>query len=801
MSTRTRKLTFVILGLFLFSFFPTLIVQADPPDPISTTETWTTDHILEGNLYITETGHLTIASGVTITFTCAADELNPYYLYVNSGGQLTADGVTFQGDGTAGCWGGIMILSGDDQTVVENSIIRDAWTGITISDSSPTISDNEIYNLRAPDNTTPGAGGYSAAGITIMSSTVATAPIIQNNYIHNVSGGAGADGADGADATEAGTAGENGEGGGNGGESYGIKVQDENTTALIQGNTIEYLASGECGVGGDGGNGAAGADSTNGYDQGGMGGEGGNGGQGGSPGLVYGIYAYDTGDTQIIDNEIAYLFQAPSCTGGDGGVGGPGGRGGDDLEDSYGAGSRGGMGGIGGGGGNSSQRTFGAVGIQVEFPEGEEATHDTISGNLLHDFYAADGVPGGTAQPGGIGGVGGNANSSSTRAIGTGGPGGYGGDGRGGGDNSGGSNAAGIMVQNVSLSIEANTIYHIQAGNGGMGGIAGDGGVGGNGGIGGYYTLADIYGDGGDGGSGGQGGQAGDGGDGGIAGGIYVGGEELLSIVGEIYNNDIWGIYGGVGGSAGLSGVGGNGGNGGDTLSPTQATGGNGGDGGQGGPDAGGGDSGRSMFIMFMFANGNIYNNTLVDAIAFETGGAESSGGPGGEGGQGGNGGTPGTDGAEGSVGPEDHGNPGDGDMAIGILYAQPNTSQTNVFNNILSLSNSTPENTYAFSEMGLPFASLDYNNIYGWEYPNSTTPNGANSIFVDPLFVSADDHNLQTGSPCIDAGNNTGAPSEDILANARPFDGDGNGTSIVDIGAFEVRASGVLNYLPLLLK
>jgi CSLREA domain-containing protein len=44
----------------------------------------------------------------------------------------------------------------------------------------------------------------------------------------------------------------------------------------------------------------------------------------------------------------------------------------------------------------------------------------------------------------------------------------------------------------------------------------------------------------------------------------------------------------------------------------------------------------------------------------------------------------------------------------------------------------------------------------------------------------------LLAGSPAIDHGDNTGAPATDQRGVARPRDGDGNGSRIVDIGAFE---------------
>jgi predicted outer membrane repeat protein len=46
--------------------------------------------------------------------------------------------------------------------------------------------------------------------------------------------------------------------------------------------------------------------------------------------------------------------------------------------------------------------------------------------------------------------------------------------------------------------------------------------------------------------------------------------------------------------------------------------------------------------------------------------------------------------------------------------------------------------------------------------------------------------HALLAGSPAIDHGDNSGAPATDQRGVARPRDGDGNGSKIVDIGAFE---------------
>lgn len=67
----------------------------------------------------------------------------------------------------------------------------------------------------------------------------------------------------------------------------------------------------------------------------------------------------------------------------------------------------------------------------------------------------------------------------------------------------------------------------------------------------------------------------------------------------------------------------------------------------------------------------------------------------------------------------------------------------------------------------------------------NTITQFGKGNIYGDPLFVSPawgtdGDYHLRTGSPAIDAGTPTGAPSNDLEGNPRP---QGNG---FDIGAYE---------------
>jgi hypothetical protein len=72
---------------------------------------------------------------------------------------------------------------------------------------------------------------------------------------------------------------------------------------------------------------------------------------------------------------------------------------------------------------------------------------------------------------------------------------------------------------------------------------------------------------------------------------------------------------------------------------------------------------------------------------------------------------------------------------------------------------------------------------------------NGEGNIDEDPLFVETDEHpySLLEDSPCIDAGipDTTGLnlPPWDIIGNLRIWDGDGNGTAIIDMGAYEYGA------------
>jgi predicted outer membrane repeat protein len=121
---------------------------------------------------------------------------------------------------------------------------------------------------------------------------------------------------------------------------------------------------------------------------------------------------------------------------------------------------------------------------------------------------------------------------------------------------------------------------------------------------------------------------------------------------------------------------------------------------------------------------------------------------------------------------------------------------------------NDYPEEVYLREDYYPNSITISYSDIQGGENGIVTNNNGIvywldGNIDEDPLFVGTGEHPyaLLEDSPCIDAGipDTTGLnlPPWDIIGNLRIWDGDNNGSAIIDMGAYEYGAPpyvGIIN-------
>ncbi len=105
----------------------------------------------------------------------------------------------------------------------------------------------------------------------------------------------------------------------------------------------------------------------------------------------------------------------------------------------------------------------------------------------------------------------------------------------------------------------------------------------------------------------------------------------------------------------------------------------------------------------------------------------------------------------------------------FGGLLLQANSDSLTVINNIVVNNNGVG---FQYDQItGSPFPIADYNDVWG-NIPNYLyLTAGEHSISENPLFVGADDYNLNSYSPCVDAGD-----------PIYPLDPDG---TIADMGAY----------------
>jgi len=126
-----------------------------------------------------------------------------------------------------------------------------------------------------------------------------------------------------------------------------------------------------------------------------------------------------------------------------------------------------------------------------------------------------------------------------------------------------------------------------------------------------------------------------------------------------------------------------------------------------------------------------------------------------------------------------------------GIYYFKDSSST--VLNTILW--GNSPQEIYFSGENDPNTITISYSDIQGGQSGIVTNNNGTvnwldGNIDANPLFgnpYSGLDYDLKPGSPCINAGTSSGAPSTDIVGRPRPS---GSG---VDIGAYEQNDEGTL--------
>lgn len=158
--------------------------------------TLTHNETIAGRAY-TISSDFTVASGVTLTISPGATLTfgSNVKLTINGGGTLTANSVTYKGNGTAGSWNSIWFSNGSGGSI-QSCTIRDAQCGVygsnaSVTVSNSTITNNSLYGFSLLSNTSGTISNCTISnngtGINIYSSPVTiSGNTFTNNFTHSI---------------------------------------------------------------------------------------------------------------------------------------------------------------------------------------------------------------------------------------------------------------------------------------------------------------------------------------------------------------------------------------------------------------------------------------------------------------------------------------------------------------------------------------------------------------------------------------------------------------------------------------
>jgi len=121
------------------------------------------------------------------------------------------------------------------------------------------------------------------------------------------------------------------------------------------------------------------------------------------------------------------------------------------------------------------------------------------------------------------------------------------------------------------------------------------------------------------------------------------------------------------------------------------------------------------------------------------------------------------------------------GNDGSGIKFGDNFWKTSLIANNIIA------QNSIGINSTAGIVPDCQFNDVWNNGVNYEGLPSGNGDISKDPLFVDIanEDYRLRDDSPCIDAGEND-VPRRDFNGCLRPIDGNGDGNSIIDMGAYE---------------